>query len=263
MIRGGRSVRFARCEADRGARPLDRPDRCDGCRAGGLRKRSRLLDRRRAAGHDDRDGAGRRERRPRRDGRPAVDVRIPCPGGETRCCGGEAGREGPRQEGGAQGRCRERGGHTRVVRQPRGPRGGAGRGRAVDTSHPTRVVGRGSPAGCTSAAVVAAVARGGIIRFSCGRKPVTIVLKQTAKVVNARPRIVLDGGGLVTLSGGGARRILYMNTCDGKQGWTTAPLPGPGDAAARPAEHHLRDGNSTGDATEGGGGGGSSSAAAG
>ena len=48
------------------------------------------------------------------------------------------------------------------------------------------------------------------------------MLKQTAKVVNARPRIVLDGGGLVTLSGGGARRILYMNTCDGKQGWTTS-----------------------------------------
>src|SRR4029077_8946288 len=34
--------------------------------------------------------------------------------------------------------------------------------------------------------------------------------------------IVLDGGGLVTLSGGGKRRILYMNTCDAKQKYTTA-----------------------------------------
>ncbi len=30
--------------------------------------------------------------------------------------------------------------------------------------------------------------------------------------------MVLDGGGRVTLSGGGARRILYMNTCDDAQG---------------------------------------------
>ena len=127
--------------------------------------------------------------------------------------------------------------------------------RAVDTSHPTRVVGRGTPAGCTSAAVVAAVARGGIIRFSCGRKPVTIVLKQTAKVVNARPRIVLDGGGLVTLSGGGARRILYMNTCDGKQGWTTGHCQDQATPQLVLQNITFANGNSTGDATEGGGGG--------
>jgi hypothetical protein len=43
----------------------------------------------------------------------------------------------------------------------------------------------------------------------------------TAKVVNTSHRVVLDGGGLVTLSGGGQHRILYMNTCDKKQIWTT------------------------------------------
>jgi hypothetical protein len=32
---------------------------------------------------------------------------------------------------------------------------------------------------------------------------------------------VIDGGGKVTLSGGGQRRILYMNTCDPDQVWTT------------------------------------------
>jgi hypothetical protein len=35
------------------------------------------------------------------------------------------------------------------------------------------------------------------------------------------PEIVIDGGGLVTLSGGGSTRILYMNTCDEAQKWTT------------------------------------------
>ena len=46
----------------------------------------------------------------------------------------------------------------------------------------------------------------------------TIAMTQTAKIVNAHPRTVLDGGGKVTLSGGGQRRILYQNTCDQKQG---------------------------------------------
>ena len=94
-------------------------------------------------------------------------------------------------------------------------------GRAVNTSHPNHVIGRGTPAGCTSAAVVKAVAQGGIIAFNCGPKPVTITMTATAKVVNTSHRVVLDGGGKVTLSGGGKIRILYMNTCDPKQKFTT------------------------------------------
>ena len=94
-------------------------------------------------------------------------------------------------------------------------------GRAVNTSHPNHVIGRGTPASCTSAAVVSAVARGGVITFDCGPKPVTITMTATAKVVNTSHRVVLDGGGLVTLSGGGKREILYMNTCDKRQVWTT------------------------------------------
>src|SRR5450432_1973045 len=90
-------------------------------------------------------------------------------------------------------------------------------GRAVSTSHPDHVIGHGTPASCTSAAVVRAVTEGGIITFSCGPKPVTITMTATAKVVNTSHLIVLDGGGKVTLSGGGKRRILYMNTCDPKQ----------------------------------------------
>ena len=95
-------------------------------------------------------------------------------------------------------------------------------GAAVNTSHPDHVIGAGTPAGCTSAAVVKAVARGGIITFNCGPNPVTITMTATAKVVNTSHQVVLDGGGLVTLSGGGKRQILYMNTCDKKQKWTTS-----------------------------------------
>jgi len=92
-------------------------------------------------------------------------------------------------------------------------------GRAVDTSHPDQVIGNGIPASCTSAAVVSAVAAGGIITFDCGPKPVTIVLTATARVPKTRHLVVLDGGGLVTLSGGGKRRILFSDTCAGH--WST------------------------------------------
>jgi hypothetical protein len=93
---------------------------------------------------------------------------------------------------------------------------------AVDTSHPDHVIGDGTPAGCTSAAVVQAVAEGGIIAFDCGPKPVTITMTATAKVVNTSHQVVLDGGGKVTLSGGDSTRILYMNTCDSAQIYTTS-----------------------------------------
>lgn len=96
-------------------------------------------------------------------------------------------------------------------------------GREVDTSSPDIVIGDGTPASCTSQAVVNAVAKGGVITFDCGSAPHTIVMTETAKVVNdTGPEIVLDGGGKVTLSGGGDTRILYMNTCDPDQVWTTS-----------------------------------------
>jgi hypothetical protein len=92
-----------------------------------------------------------------------------------------------------------------------------------DVSSPRTVVGTGTPESCTSAAFVAAVAKGGVITFSCGDKPVTITLTETAKIVNdTGPKIVIDGGSKVTLSGGKTKRILYMNTCDEKQKWTTS-----------------------------------------
>jgi hypothetical protein len=92
-----------------------------------------------------------------------------------------------------------------------------------DVSKPDHVVGDGTAKSCTGAAVIAAVAKGGVITFDCGPEPLTITLDAPAKIFNdSSEKIVLDGGGLVTLSGGGATRILYMNTCDEAQHWTTA-----------------------------------------
>jgi len=95
-------------------------------------------------------------------------------------------------------------------------------GEAENTDNPDHVIGNGTPQSCTSAAVVSAVAQGGVITFNCGPAPVEIQMQQTAKVFNnTGPRIVIDGGNKVTLSGGNARRILYMNTCDPNQVFTT------------------------------------------
>ena len=127
--------------------------------------------------------------------------------------------------------------------------------RAVDTSHPDRWVGKGTPRSCTSRAVVRAVAKGGVIRFRCGPRPVRIEMRRTAKVVNTSRRVVLDGRGLITLSGGGKRRILYQNTCDQRQTWTTSHCDD--QATPRLVVQNLTfaRGDSTGETDEGGGGG--------
>ncbi|SCE76196.1 hypothetical protein [Micromonospora saelicesensis] len=128
--------------------------------------------------------------------------------------------------------------------------------RAVDISKPTRTIGTGTPASCTSAAVVKAVAAGGVITFNCGPAPVTIKMAATAKVRNANgPKIVLDGGGTVTLSGQGQRRILYMNTCDEAQGFTTSHCQNQDHPQLTVQNLTFADGNSTGEKAEGGGGG--------
>ena len=127
--------------------------------------------------------------------------------------------------------------------------------RPVDTSHPDHVIGTGTPASCTSAAVVAAVAAGGVITFDCGPDPMTITMAKTAKVVNTSPKVVVDGGGLVTLSGAGQRRILYMNTCDPAQIWTTSHCQNQDQPVLTLQGLTFAGGDSTGDTTEGGGGG--------
>ncbi|MFW2380973.1 MAG: DUF4214 domain-containing protein, partial [Acidimicrobiales bacterium] len=122
------------------------------------------------------------------------------------------------------------------------------------TSSPDHVIGNGTPASCTSAAVVAAVAQGGTITFDCGSDPVTIEMYATAKVVNDQdPDIVIDGGGLVTLSGRGERRILYMNTCDPAQVWTTPHCQNQDHPRLTVQNIRFTDGNSVGQGYMGGG----------
>ena len=99
--------------------------------------------------------------------RPALDrTRAQQPGGPHPRRGAYLGR-------GRRGRHRGRRGR----RPGRGP---GGRHLATRTGS----IGNGTPASCTSAAVVEAVAAGGIITFDCGPDPVTITMTATAKVRN-------------------------------------------------------------------------------
>ncbi len=93
------------------------------------------------------------------------------------------------------------------------------------------VVGDGTAASCTSAALADAVRGGGDVSFNCGGNALTISLSETLKTCNthncAHPwkggqpvsHMTLDGGGLITLSGGGSRGIFYANTCQESFGW--------------------------------------------
>ena len=78
-------------------------------------------------------------------------------------------------------------------------------------------VGTGSPASCTEAALDAACATGGTVTFNCGASPVTITV--TAPITIATGKGIsptsIDGGGLITLSGGGSVGVL-VNPLGGK-----------------------------------------------
>jgi hypothetical protein len=94
-----------------------------------------------------------------------------------------------------------------------------------------------------------------VITFSCGPAPVVIAMAATAKVVNTAKNVVLDGGGKVTLSGGGRHRILYMNTCDQAQSWTTSHCQDQQYPQLTLQNIVFTEGNSTGQDSFGGGGG--------
>lgn len=105
---------------------------------------------------------------------------------------------------------------------------------AVVTTSPDHVVGTGTPASCTSAALAAAVRGGGIVTFNCGPDPLTIGLDRTLTLCNtttckhpwqggtAVSRLVVDGGNLVTLSGQDQRGIFYANSCEESFGWLSS-----------------------------------------
>ncbi|MBW2277196.1 MAG: hypothetical protein JRF63_06870, partial [Deltaproteobacteria bacterium] len=75
----------------------------------------------------------------------------------------------------------------------------------VDTANPDQVIGDGTAASCTEQAVENAISAGGVIGFDCGEDPITITFTSEKTITSDT---VLDGGDLVTLSGGDETRIL-------------------------------------------------------
>ena len=106
---------------------------------------------------------------------------------------------------------------------------------------PTRVIGNGTPASCTSPAVVAAVAAGGVITFDCGPSPVTITdagHRQGRQHQHPRrPRRRRQGHAQRRRR---APDPLHGHLRPGSRCWTTAALPGPVAAPAHRPEHDLR-----------------------
>src|ERR1035437_172480 len=124
-----------------------------------------------------------------------------------------------------------------------------------DVSQPTHVIGTGTPGSVTEEAFITAVAQGGVITFNGGSKPFTLTLTKPAKVFNdASQKVIIDGGGLVTISGGGKTRILYMNTCDQNQHWTTSHFDNQEFPQLTLQNITLADGNSTTETEFDGGG---------
>jgi hypothetical protein len=69
-------------------------------------------------------------------------------------------------------------------------------------------VGSGTLASCNETALDAALAVGGLVTFNCGG-PATILITAT-KVITADTQI--DGAGLITLDGGGTKRLFIVNS---------------------------------------------------
>jgi hypothetical protein len=70
------------------------------------------------------------------------------------------------------------------------------------------VVGDGTPGSCTSNALAAALSTGGTVTFNCGAALYTLPA-DTYVIENS---VVLDGAGLITLSGEGLRQIFIVNS---------------------------------------------------
>ncbi|MGO9839370.1 MAG: choice-of-anchor Q domain-containing protein [Polyangiaceae bacterium] len=82
---------------------------------------------------------------------------------------------------------------------------------AVDVSNPTTVVGTGTAPSCTEAALSAALTHGGVVTFDCGSAGATITVTKTVELPTGIDTVI-DGGGVVTIDGGGNVRILDWNS---------------------------------------------------
>src|SRR5688572_2461731 len=82
-----------------------------------------------------------------------------------------------------------------------------------DTSAPTAVIGTGTAESCLETDLRAAAEQGGVITFNCGAAPATIQVTQQIVLPIDRDTVI-DGGGLITLDGGGATRIFFFEHPD-------------------------------------------------
>lgn len=73
----------------------------------------------------------------------------------------------------------------------------------LGTAHAGGVVGDGTPASCTEAALTTALGGGGMVTFNCGGPKTILVLSE--KVITQNTSI--DGGGVITITGGLATRL--------------------------------------------------------
>jgi predicted outer membrane repeat protein len=73
------------------------------------------------------------------------------------------------------------------------------------------MVGNGTPASCTAAALQSAINTASVITFNCGAAAATIPVYATLQVPATR-NTVIDGGGKVTLDGGGRTRLIDVES---------------------------------------------------
>ena len=69
------------------------------------------------------------------------------------------------------------------------------------------VVGNGTPASCTEAALTTALSGGGAVTFNCGGPKTILVLNMNTIAQNT----IIEGGGVITLTGGLATRLFWVN----------------------------------------------------
>jgi len=81
---------------------------------------------------------------------------------------------------------------------------------AASTAHAAGVVGTGSAASCTDAALDAALTGGGLVTFSCGTAPVTIDISTGTGTKTIAVDTTIDGGGLITISGGEVAQVFVV-----------------------------------------------------
>ena len=159
-------------------------------------------------------------------------------GGDGSCsgnpgAGGGGGGGGLYGGGGGGGACNSAGGGGGGAGSALIPAGGSGTAAASAGSGSVvityaHVVGTGTSASCTKAALDAAVAAGGLVTFNCGGSPVTIVdnltITQNTTLDGTGQQVTLDGnqqGTVVTVSGGVTVTVTALTITGGQVGATT------------------------------------------